>query len=205
MSIKNQLLDISLSQFAQDGYEGASLSKIAAEAGIKKPSIYAHFKSKEDLFMKVYSRAARVQEHSIIRYMLDHHRQPLDQQLYGLLVHLQELYGNDATIKFVMRMAFFPPRLLEAQVAQRTYRMLDTLEQLLLERFEYHMDQQQLTLAVPADEAAKAYMIITDGILLDMLYGQSERSIKRMQVMWPIYWRGITADDTDEIGMSQLE
>ncbi len=39
--------------FARDGYEGASLQKIAEEVGIKKPSIYAHYKGKEDLFLHV--------------------------------------------------------------------------------------------------------------------------------------------------------
>lgn len=37
--------------FARDGYEGAELGEIAALAGRTKGSIYAQFKSKEDIFL----------------------------------------------------------------------------------------------------------------------------------------------------------
>lgn len=37
--------------FARDGYEGAELGEIAALAGRTKGAIYAHFKSKEDIFL----------------------------------------------------------------------------------------------------------------------------------------------------------
>lgn len=37
------ILQTAVSHFAKEGFEGASLSKIAEEVGIKKPSIYAHY------------------------------------------------------------------------------------------------------------------------------------------------------------------
>ncbi|MDR3504895.1 MAG: helix-turn-helix domain containing protein [Acidocella sp.] len=37
--------------FIRDGYEGAELGEIAALAGRTKGAIYAHFKSKEDIFL----------------------------------------------------------------------------------------------------------------------------------------------------------
>lgn len=39
--------------FARYGYEKTSLSFIAEESGVKKQTIYSHFKSKEDLFRAV--------------------------------------------------------------------------------------------------------------------------------------------------------
>lgn len=39
--------------FAKYGYENTSLSFIAEESGVKKQTIYSHFKSKEDLFRAV--------------------------------------------------------------------------------------------------------------------------------------------------------
>jgi TetR/AcrR family transcriptional regulator, mexJK operon transcriptional repressor len=38
------------SVFAEDGYEGASMSRIAARAGVSKGTLYNHFESKADLF-----------------------------------------------------------------------------------------------------------------------------------------------------------
>ncbi len=41
--------------FAAEGYSGASLDKIAAEAGYTKGAVYAHFASKEELFLSLLS------------------------------------------------------------------------------------------------------------------------------------------------------
>ncbi len=40
--------------FVRDGYEGADLGEIAALAGRTKGAIYAHFKSKEDVFLELW-------------------------------------------------------------------------------------------------------------------------------------------------------
>lgn len=50
----NEIKEAALKFFTIHGYEGASLSLIAEEVGMKKQSIYAHFKGKDDLFCKFY-------------------------------------------------------------------------------------------------------------------------------------------------------
>ncbi len=42
-----------LIQFANDGYDGTSLSSIASAVGIKKQSLYTHFANKDELFLTV--------------------------------------------------------------------------------------------------------------------------------------------------------
>ncbi|WP_046227646.1 TetR/AcrR family transcriptional regulator [Paenibacillus dauci] len=193
MSVKAQLLHIGLSHFAQDGYEGASLSKLAAEAGIKKPSIYAHFKSKEDLFLQVLNRAARALKHQIMRYMIAHRDQPPEQRLRDTISFLQELYNSDDTIKFVVRMAYFSPENLREAVTPLIYNLLDVLEARLTRLIERSIEQNEMSLCISAETAAQAYMTCADGIIIEMLYGQSHRSVQRLNSTWPIYWRGIQA------------
>lgn len=45
--------------FVRDGYEGAELSEIAALAGKTKGAIYAHFKSKEDIFLTLIAQRSQ--------------------------------------------------------------------------------------------------------------------------------------------------
>lgn len=45
--------------FVRDGYEGAELGKIATLAGRTKGAIYAHFKSKEDIFLALVDERAK--------------------------------------------------------------------------------------------------------------------------------------------------
>ncbi|TXK79848.1 TetR/AcrR family transcriptional regulator [Paenibacillus sp. N3.4] len=49
--------DAALQFFAIHGYEGASLSQIAENVGMRKQSLYAHFKGKDDLFLQVLQDA----------------------------------------------------------------------------------------------------------------------------------------------------
>jgi len=48
-STKDRILNAALDLFAEKGYEGASVDMIAAAAGIKGPSLYKHFKGKDQI------------------------------------------------------------------------------------------------------------------------------------------------------------
>ena len=48
MSIKKKIMDAALTLFAENGYDGTSVEQIANIVGIKAPSLYKHYKSKED-------------------------------------------------------------------------------------------------------------------------------------------------------------
>ena len=49
MSTKEKILEAALSLFAENGYDGTSVEQIANIVGIKAPSLYKHFKGKEDI------------------------------------------------------------------------------------------------------------------------------------------------------------
>ena len=49
MSTKEKILDAALTLFAENGFDGTSVEQIATEVGIKAPSLYKHYKGKEDI------------------------------------------------------------------------------------------------------------------------------------------------------------
>lgn len=51
------ILAAAAEEFAERGYEGASLNRIIDEAGISKGSLYYYFEDKQDLFVTVWRRA----------------------------------------------------------------------------------------------------------------------------------------------------
>lgn len=50
MSTKERILYAALDLFAENGYDGTGVDLIAETAGIKGPSLYRHYKGKEDIF-----------------------------------------------------------------------------------------------------------------------------------------------------------
>ncbi len=50
---REKLLDAARMVFARDGYGGASIERVADEAGFSKGAVYSNFRSKEDLFLAV--------------------------------------------------------------------------------------------------------------------------------------------------------
>ena len=54
----DQALDIALQVFWRRGYEGASMADLTEAMGITKPSLYAAFGNKEELFRKALDRYA---------------------------------------------------------------------------------------------------------------------------------------------------
>ena len=49
MSTKGRILDAALTLFAENGYDGTSVEQIVNIVGIKAPSLYKHYKGKEDI------------------------------------------------------------------------------------------------------------------------------------------------------------
>jgi AcrR family transcriptional regulator len=50
LSTKEKILDCALTLFSEQGYDAASVAQIAEAVGIKAPSLYKHFKSKQEIF-----------------------------------------------------------------------------------------------------------------------------------------------------------
>lgn len=47
---KNNIIQVSIAEFAQNGFVNASTNRIVKECGISKGSLFKYFESKEDLY-----------------------------------------------------------------------------------------------------------------------------------------------------------
>ncbi len=64
MSTKDKILGEALTLFSENGYDGTGVEQIAEKVGIKAPSLYKHFKGKEDILNALIDNAeARYEEY----------------------------------------------------------------------------------------------------------------------------------------------
>ena len=63
MATKDRILEEALTLFSENGYDGTGVEQIAEKVGIKAPSLYKHFKGKEDILNTIIDNAeARYEE-----------------------------------------------------------------------------------------------------------------------------------------------
>lgn len=53
---RDRLLDAAAAVFAEHGYHGASVTSVAAAAGLTKGAVYSNYRSKEELFLELLDR-----------------------------------------------------------------------------------------------------------------------------------------------------
>jgi AcrR family transcriptional regulator len=185
-----QIKEVALAHFAKNGYNGSSLADIAEEVGIKKPSIYSHFKGKDDLFLNVIESVTHDELSFVTHFFESYENLSLHDRLYQFLIQYTERYEKEDKTKFLLRMAFFPPVHLHEQIMSYFYSYLDKVESLLVPVFAHAVHEKEVSSITP-EVATIAFLGLLDGILVEMLYGGQERFEKRLSASWLIFWSGI--------------
>ena len=67
---RQRILNAALELFAQYGYEAVSVGQIAEAVGIKAPSLYKHFESKQDIFYNILAQMERLDAEHARQYAL---------------------------------------------------------------------------------------------------------------------------------------
>ncbi len=189
MSAK-EIMQAALSSFAHDGYEGASLQKIADEVGIKKPSIYAHYKGKEDLFLHVTRHVFDTERMHILDYFARNRDKPVEQQLKQFFDWMLMEYDRSDRAKFLIRMTYYPPSELYDQIIEIVYPFLDSLQRHLVRLLQREKRSDRKNMS-DAEEAAVAYVTMAEGAVIELVSGRKTSYQARTAASWAVYCRGV--------------
>ncbi|MEY8733173.1 TetR/AcrR family transcriptional regulator [Peribacillus frigoritolerans] len=188
----NEIKEAALKYFTIHGYEGASLSQIAEEVGMKKQSIYAHFKGKDDLFLQVLRDAKETELSSKLQYFSKVDLKNPEKDLYGFLQLVIDLFQKNEHIKFWLRMSFFPPAHLEKEIGQEVIDIEEKVQAILECKFHDWINAKLIV----EDEAITptyAFLGVVDSILLELVYGNDEKRLNdKLAASWKVFWRGIS-------------
>lgn len=176
--------------FGRQGYAGTPLSAIAAAVGIKAPSLYAHFRSKEDLFRTVFDEAVRAELQELAAAV-----PPEAPAAEGLQRYLRETvrrFEETAHLPFLLRSIYLPPAQLAAHIRERD--KIFSVE--LARRVEQALARQTsvMPLGMPPDEAALAFIGMLRGIHAELLYAGAEAAQRLTRALWCVYARALRPD-----------
>lgn len=188
---KNKIKDTAQKQLAEKGYDQATLSSIAKEVGIKTPSIYAFYKSKEDLFMAVYKDLLTDYYEHILRSIegvKDGKVEVCLQHILSELTHYH-LSQPEKTQSYTRLAMSLPPALtdeVKGIFEEMETLLCDILQKIFTEGIRKHEIKNQ-----PVDDLVAAFLCVMDGVFLELIYYQEEKFRKRLSQIWRIYWNGI--------------
>ncbi|RPF57708.1 TetR/AcrR family transcriptional regulator [Macrococcoides canis] len=191
MSTKEKILNVSKLQFAAYGYEATTMSMIAEEVGIKKPSLYSHYSSKAAIFKDVLD--AEFDEYlSFVKEILNNKNQSAVEKLSALYVaHLPGAGEDDADNDFYYRFVKHQPAGLEEYTLGK-YRESEK------KQFEIFNDvvndgkaEGEIDSSLSSLQIYETYFLIIDGI--DSMRGlyDLEYIRKSSENVWQVFYRGI--------------
>ncbi|UTR13943.1 TetR/AcrR family transcriptional regulator [Salipaludibacillus sp. LMS25] len=188
MKTAEQLLHVALHHFAEHSYEGASLARIADEVGIKKASIYNHYKNKDDLF---FSIVAYVYKHYLnhLKDSLEANKLlPIEDRLYMILEDLSHYLSAETEGKFYFHFILFPPPSLENNVHEQFLQFEKECDTLLTPLFQTlrHKNTGHTTVREKLD----AFYCLLDGLATQMSYYDKETCDRKRQASWKHFIAG---------------
>lgn len=178
-----------LLRFASQGYDGASLAEIAGDVGIRTPSIYAHFQSKEALFWTLMQDAADQELTKVRQEIL--HREPIAASMSQYLHETIERFERDPRLRFWLRSIYLPPAKLSEAISAYDKQFSIALHEVIASVLR----QPELCAknpALPHDTLALAFIGILRGLHANLLHcGNAGDSAKILDAMWTVYERAL--------------
>ena len=100
MTTKQKILNEALTLFAEKGYSAVHVGDIAEAVGIKAPSLYKHYESKEDIFNAILKEMKKNYENRIAALKIDGSSAEKDTKVYSAL-------SEDGFVKMVKELFLY--------------------------------------------------------------------------------------------------
>lgn len=186
MSTADHLRRVALDHFSTRGFTATSLSAISAEVGIRKSSIYAHFKSKDDLYLQIVDQVISEEIAGARAALLND--APLEARLDAYLASIRVRYQGTANMRFWLRAFYLPPEHLMDTVLPALHAFMDSMEAIMTETFVGEAPRY-----APPHTLGVAFLAIVDSLQAELLWGGLEKFERRRQALWLMFSTALRA------------
>jgi Transcriptional regulator len=192
MSTRKAIIEAAARLFAEKGYEGMTMKEIAREVGIKAPSLYAFYESKEDILLHIY-RNVMTEHFQLTASGLGNPDRPVKTQLYELLRAIMVYQLQERLpIRIFLRLLLFPPAVFQIDLKSEFLKLEEGEKELFIRLFRRGMDNGEIR-ETDCDALAQLLLCILDGLFWEIQRFDEETFWKRFQAVWEQFWDGIKA------------
>lgn len=190
-STKEKIKHMALPLFADKGYEGTTMNEIAELVGIKKASLYAHYKGKEELFFAVYEDLEQEFMNLTQRIMYECEGLSVEDKLRQMFEQYVRYYAQNPNIQnFWIQALFFTP----SDVYRRVYDQIKEYQATVEKWIEEAIAEGMRSGIIPKDDPAKivfAYLTFREGLVNGIIFLPEMNGEEIIRSMWSYFWLGI--------------
>ncbi|MFC4617890.1 TetR/AcrR family transcriptional regulator [Camelliibacillus cellulosilyticus] len=180
--------------FAKKGYDGTALSEIANGVGIKKPSLYAHFNGKEDLFLTVFREVMANYVQAIKAVVKETKNESIEVKLREILFGNGRFYmTHEDEVALMKRAMLFPPGELAEALRSEFLVSEKATNSILIQLFEEGI-ASGIIRDESIDDLLASYYCLVDGLFIQIFYYSSDHFESKMRSAWKIFWKGVALD-----------
>ena len=193
---KQTIREKALELFMEKGYDGASMSDIAEAVGIRKASLYAHFKGKESIFRAIFddilAEYIRWMEEVIVPRAEETAPDMLERIFMRYILYCHE----NPKMYFWDRYFYFPPAFIAPYMQQKTQETQDLMLGAVVHCMERGMERGEL-LRQPTANVALAYYYLMIGIAMSVKLYSREMLERDARAAWQGVKRGLMPADNE--------
>lgn len=188
MSTKDMIIQAATEIFADKGYEGMKLKEIAQRVGIKTPSIYAFFESKEHIFLHIYRNVITDHIELASSYADSGSAKEQLEQILSMIMDYQ--LKESVRMKIYMRLLLFPPEVFHIDMKDELLKVEQAERELFGQIFSRGIKNGEIKRADPS-ELAMLLICLMDGLFWQMQRFDEEKFRQRFQEVWQNFWNSI--------------
>lgn len=187
---KDLIFQAALKLFAQNGYEGTRIDKIASEVGINKASLYFHFKSKEELFKELFYHIISKYREKMKSIVLEDQDLSIKDRLTTIYTEYLEYNWGNPEMEFWNRVYYLPPAFLREEIISITSDTKKEFVADLVKIMEEGILRKELR-QLDTDHMANTFYYVLTCIDLSAEIMQKEDALRDMKNCFDVIWTGI--------------
>lgn len=167
--------------FALRGYDGGSLAEIAATVGIRKPSLYAHFAGKDELFREAYADAIALEREIASGSFPEGETEAFPGVRY--LESLVQRYPTSPHLRLFLRTSYMPPASLQTWIDDLHESYLDQLREAFIRKLGQAPAAAGGLGEARATMLTESYLGIVDSVQVKLIYTTPELAGIRLKAL----------------------
>ncbi len=141
---KEKILKEALNLFGSKGYAATSMNDIASAIGIKKSSLYFHYRGKEEIFLKLFRKIVQEHQNELDKIMKGLKNKNTFEKLFHIFSGYLHYCENNPNIDFWNRIFYFPTEVFKEEIYSKTEFVENIIKSEIEKVFMEGMDNHEI-------------------------------------------------------------